>query len=372
MAAADDILVLDRPAVERCLADVDVLAVVENCLRAHHRRQTELPDEGYMTWTNSRGAYSRSVAMLGAVHEPGRDLFGLKVINAAVSNPELGLDRAGGMAFLYDPETARPRLMAEAGLLSALRTAGYTAVSLRHLGPAEPESVSVLGCGALARMHLRVLAAHLPSLRTAYVHDLIPERAAGLAQWAGHAIPSLRVEPVGEPEPCVARSGILVTVTVSPAPYIPPSWFAGPAFIAHVSLDDVLPETFASASAIFVDDEEMVAANPRRVLGRLIADGAIGRSGSGQRPRVTGSLGQVIDGEVEAVRPVTGHVVSNPFGLAILDVALLGAVEAAAISRGEGLRINLVDGLAGGPGEVAHGRDEQQADHDQREQDAAG
>ena len=76
-----------------------------------------------MTWTNSRGAYSRSVAMLGAVHETGRDLLGLKVINAAVSNPALGLDRAGGLAFLYDPDTARLRLMAEAGLLSALRTA---------------------------------------------------------------------------------------------------------------------------------------------------------------------------------------------------------------------------------------------------------
>ncbi|HET9894406.1 MAG TPA: hypothetical protein VFQ44_05685 [Streptosporangiaceae bacterium] len=346
MAVADDILVLDRPAIERCLAAIDSLAVVERCLRSHHRGQTELPDEGYLAWANSRGAYSRSVAMLGAVHE--QRLLGLKVINAAVSNPDLGLDRAGGLAFLYDPETARPRLMAEAGLLSALRTAAYTAVSLRYLGPPEPESVSLLGCGALARMHLRVLDASVPSLTAAYVHDLLPERTAGLAQWASQAVPRLRVEPVPDAMSCAARSDVLVTVTVSSAPYIPPSWFAGPSFIAHVSLDDVLPETFAAASAIFVDDEDMVAANPRRVLGRLISDGVIGRSGTDHRPRVTGSLGQVIEGEVEAVRPVTGHVISNPFGLAILDVALLGAVETAARDRGEGLTINLVDGLRSG------------------------
>ena len=345
MATADDMLVLDRAMIERCLADVDVLAVVEHCLRAHHRRLTVLPDEGYLAWTNALGAYSRSVAMHGAVREPGRDLFGLKVINAATSNPESGLDRAGGFAFLFDAETARPRLMAEAGSLSALRTAAYTAVSLRYLGPAEPDCVSVLGCGALARMHLLVLEAALPSLTTACVYDVVPERATRLAGWAASAVPRLRVEVAPDPQACVARSAVLITVTVSAVPYLPPSWFSRPAFIAHVSLDDLLPETFAAASAIFVDDEDMVAANPRRILGRLIDEGTVQRSASPATPRVTGSLGQVIEGEVAAVRPGGGHVISNPFGLAILDVAVLAAVADAAGHLGEGVHLNLVDGL---------------------------
>jgi ornithine cyclodeaminase/alanine dehydrogenase-like protein (mu-crystallin family) len=356
MATADEMLVLDRATVERCLTEVDVLAVVESCLRAHHRRNTELPDEGYLAWTNASGAYSRSVAMLGAVREPGRNVYGLKVINAATSNPESGLDRAGGFAFLFDPETARPRLMAEAGTLSALRTAAYTAVSLRYLGPDEPGSVSVLGCGALARMHLRVLEATVPSLTTAWVYDLVPERAARLADWAATELPRLRTEVAPDAAGCAARSPVLITVTVSAVPYLPESWFSQPAFIAHVSLDDLLPEVFAGAAAIFVDDEELVAANPRRVLGRLISDGKVGRPGSQARPRVTGSLGQVIEGEVAAVRPGAGHVISNPFGLAILDVAVLAAVAEAAQRRGEGGYLNLVDGLPPawpGPGDRA-------------------
>ncbi len=219
-------LVLDRAMVERCLADVDVLRVVEGCLLAHHRGETELPDEGYLSWTNAAGAYSRSVAMLGAVHEPGRELLGLKVINAATSNPELGLDRAGGFAFMFDPQTARPRLMAEAGSLSALRTAACTAVALRRLGPPEPGSVSILGCGALARMHLSVLESCVPSLTSALVYDLVPERAARLADWAATRTPRLRVEVAADPADCVARSNVLITVTVSAAPYIPLSWFS--------------------------------------------------------------------------------------------------------------------------------------------------
>lgn len=338
-------LVLDRAMVERCLAGIDVLEVVADTLRSHHRGLTDLPDEGYLTWTNEEGAYSRSVAMPGAIRGSDRHLYGLKLINAATSNPARSIDRAGGFAFLFDPETARPRLMAEASLLSALRTAACTVVALRELGPVEPASVAILGCGALARMHLRLLAEHAPSLEVAYVYDLVPQRAADLSEWARDHAAGLRVVVASDAADCVARSAMLITLTVSAAPYIPLSWFAAPSFIVHVSLDDLLPETFAGAAAIFVDDEDMVAANPRRILGRLMADGEIGRSGSARPPRITGTLGAVLDGAVQGIRPSTGHVISNPFGLAILDVALLGAVEQAARRAGVGIRINLVDGL---------------------------
>jgi ornithine cyclodeaminase len=345
MAAADELLVLDRAMVERCLVGVDVLELVADTLKSHYRGLTELPDEGYLTWTNQEGAYSRSVAMPGAVRQPDRHLYGLKLINAATSNPARSIDRAGGFAFLFDSETARPRLMAEAGLLSALRTAACTVVALRELGPREPSSAAILGCGALARMHLRLLAATTPSLDTAHVYDLVPQRAAGFGEWARDHAAGIRVVVADHAADCVARSEVLITVTISSAPYIPLSWFTAPSFIAHVSLDDLLPETFAGAAAIFVDDENMVAANPRRILGQLMTNGQIGRSGSAQSPRITGSLGEVLDGAVQGVRPGAGHVISNPFGLAILDVALLGAVEEAARRDGEGIRMNLVDGF---------------------------
>jgi N-[(2S)-2-amino-2-carboxyethyl]-L-glutamate dehydrogenase len=43
-----------------------------------------------------------------------RPIYGMMLINASVSNPAKGMERAGGLSFLFDPETARPVMIAEA------------------------------------------------------------------------------------------------------------------------------------------------------------------------------------------------------------------------------------------------------------------
>jgi ornithine cyclodeaminase len=211
---------LTRRDVRECLRAIDVADVVENTLVRHAKGQTVLPAEGYLPWTNSTGAYCRSLAMLGGGRfDSGElhagDLYGVKLINAAVSNPARGLERAGGCVLLFDPETARPRVMAEAGLLSALRTAAYTVVSLRRLGSSTWDSVGLVGTGTLARGGVR---------RTGRHHR-------------DHIVRGLH----------------------------PPEWLSDGTFVAHVSLDDLRPEVFTTARAIYVDDLDLVVDNQQSV-----------------------------------------------------------------------------------------------------------
>lgn len=346
MNSADDMLVLDRPSVERCLSAIDPVDVVERTARAHARGLTRLPAEGYLAWTNGHGAYSRSLAMLGAVADSVEPVYGIKVVNAATSNPDMGIERAGGLLMLFDPETARPRLLAEAAVISALRTAAYTMLSVRHVGPEQPDVVSVLGCGALARMHLRLFAQYFPGITRAVVFDTVPGRAQALRDWAADGgAPSIAVAVAQDALSCVAASDLLVTTTVSSKPYIDASWFARPAFIAHVSLDDVNEDVLRTAQALYVDDVDLVVDNPRRVLGAVIAAGGLAKARGADGPGLDGTLGDVLEGRVPAIRPSTGHVVSNPFGMAILDVAIGAAVEQVALKTGEGSRMNLVQGM---------------------------
>lgn len=336
-----ELRVLDRATVEKCVAAFDPLDVIESVLRNHVDGTTVLPAEAYMEWSNRQDAYCRSIAMPGGV--PGADgpVYGIKVINAAVSNPGAGLDRAGGVTLLFDSETALPRLMADAGYVSALRTAAYTMTSLRHLGPRMFDSVSVIGCGALAREHLRLLTRHHPGVATAYVYDLDPERARALADWASQHIPGLTVVPCDTARKTVAASNVLITLTTSRRPYIGRDWFAPGSFVAHVSLDDVTEEVLLSAEAVFVDDIPLVRDNPRRILGRLMADAEIGEPGSGGAREITGTLGEVLTGRREAVRPRDGVVVSNPFGMSVLDLALLERVARAAEADDLGQRLRV-------------------------------
>jgi N-[(2S)-2-amino-2-carboxyethyl]-L-glutamate dehydrogenase len=340
----ESLLFLDRAGARRCAALLDPLAVIESVLVRHAEGRTALPAEGYLAWANSEGAYSRSIAMLGAL-TGDRPVYGLKVINASVSNPARGLDRAGGVSMLFDPETARPVLLVEAAYLSALRTAAYTVASMRHLAPAGADAVSVLGCGALARAHLELVARHLPAVTTAYVYDLVPERAKALAAWAADAVPVLDVRVTDSARECAGASTQVITLTVSDTPYATIDWFRPGTFVAHVSLDDLRAEVFAGAEAVYVDDVELVRENPRRVLGRLMREGLVAEPGAAPGPggrALTGTLGDVLLGRAEPVRPSDGVVVSNPFGMAILDVGLVDAVHSVAVDHGLGTRLDLM------------------------------
>jgi len=52
-------------------------------------------------------------------------------------------------------------------------------------------------------------------------------------------------------------------------------------------------------------------------------------------------LGEVLCGALEAVRPTDGRVVSNPFGMSILDLALLQRVTQVAQANSAGFLIDL-------------------------------
>jgi N-[(2S)-2-amino-2-carboxyethyl]-L-glutamate dehydrogenase len=328
-----ELRVLDRGTVQRCVAAFDPLDAVESVLRSHAAGETVLPAEAYMEWSNRGRAYCRSIAMPGGVLSRGEPVYGMKIINAAVSNPAAGLDRAGGVIMLFDPETARPRLLADAGFLSALRTAAYTMLSLRYIGPHECDTVSIIGCGVLAREHLRLLARYYPAVSAAYMYDIDQARAAALAAWAKVNTPALAVARCASAREAVAASRVLFTLTTSRQPYIEPDWFQPGSFVAHVSLDDVTEAAFRSAEAVYADDLTLIKDNPRRILGRLMAEGKV--------TEVAGTLGEVMTGIRQATRPRDGVVISNPFGMSILDVGLLEQVArtAAAAGLGRGLRV---------------------------------
>jgi ornithine cyclodeaminase len=334
---------LDRADVRVCLASVDPVGVVEQVLRRHAEGRTELPAEGYLGWQNRDGASCRSLAMLGGLtgglSGTAEPVLGIKVINAAVSNPRRGLERAGGIGMVFDPLTARPLMLAEVALISAVRTAAYTVLSVRHIGPQRWSRLGLLGTGTQARTHLDLLAADNPGLTQVRVHDIDPSRAAAFAALAEARHPAVRVGVCDTPRAVTADSEVVVTVTTSEEPYLEPEDLRPGSLVAHVSLDDVGPRVFATAEAVYVDDVGLVRENSRRILGALMTDGRIVPPSAAAEPfarPLTGTLGEVLLDPTRARRPTSGVVVSNPFGMSVLDVGLLHAVRRQAERTGCG------------------------------------
>lgn len=313
-AAGDTILYLSAGEVARALVGVDAVAAVAAALAAHGRGETALPAEAHLTWEHT-GESLRSLSMPGLLD----GCPGVKLISANPANPRQGLPRANGLLVLLDPETARPSCILEAGRISCLRTAAVTALAASILAGPPVERLALLGAGALARCHLELLPARLPSLREIRLYDVAGARAARLAA----ATADERLALCDSAEEAIRGAELVVPVTTTRAGYIRHEWLRPGALLVNVSLDDPLPEVVLRADKLFVDDWRLVAADDRRLLGRMLRAGEVAGPGDAARGRaVDGELGQLLVGTRGGRTAADEIIVVNPFGLAIEDLAV--------------------------------------------------
>jgi ornithine cyclodeaminase/alanine dehydrogenase-like protein (mu-crystallin family) len=331
---------LSRADVERAGRSVDAVGAVRRALLLHAQGRTTLPAEAYLAWITPEGSAARSLALPGALHAD-QIVAGLKVINSSLGNLKHGIPRAQGITLLFDPETAHPVAIMEAAYLSALRTAAYTALSVAQLA-ASVTRVGIIGCGVIGMAHAELLRTTVPSA-TFVLFDLDPGRLRAAAERLGAR--GLACDLASSAQAAVQGSSVVVTATTTTAAgYIPYAWLAPGTLVAHVSLDDVLPDVVARADRVIVDDWNLVRDDSRRLLGRLYRSGSLtgpetaptGPTVAGARA-VDGTLADVISGRRPG-RGAPGEVIlSNPFGMGILDVALAAEVVRAAKEQDLGI-----------------------------------
>ena len=99
----------------------------------------------------------------------------------------MGLPTIQGIVVLADASTGTPLAMMESGAVTALRTGAATAVAAKYLARSDAQTVTVLGAGAQGEIQLAALAEVLP-LRRAWVLDIDPARAEGLAERVGRRL----------------------------------------------------------------------------------------------------------------------------------------------------------------------------------------
>lgn len=333
----ETLLFLRRAEVVECLQNCDPVDIVRRALLAHGAGNTVLPSEAYLSWSNARGAYTRSIGMPGAV---GGTDFGMKIINASVTNPDLGMERAGGLGLCFDPETARISAVMEVGVLSAVRTAAVSCLAIDAVGYRDAERVGVVGCGAQARLHLALLLSRTPSVTEITLFDNRPDTAHELASALRSRHPEVTVTVCPAVPAAMSGRDVVLFLTTATEGYVERSWIAPGCLLVNVSLGDLTDEVLIDAHRLYVDDVRLIMENPRRPLGRLINEGRIASTAAGG-PAVTATIAELLAGTDVPAPPADGYLVVNPFGLGVLDVALFAAVRSYAEQTGRGEHLRL-------------------------------
>lgn len=137
--------------------------------------------------------------------------LGVKAGGYFPGNAARGMINHQSSVFLFDPETGRPEAMVGGNLLTALRTAAASAISIDRLARKDSTTLGIIGAGHQAGFQLRA-AARLNRFERVIAWNLHPEMLPKLGEVATEL--GLAFEAVDLSR--MVEADVIITITSSP------------------------------------------------------------------------------------------------------------------------------------------------------------
>lgn len=254
--------------------------------------------------------------------------FGAKLVSVYPENFSRQRPSHQGVVVLFDPATGAPVCVADAGAITAIRTAAASAVATDALARPDARRLTVLGYGEQAMTHIRAIS-HVRPLSGVRVWGRSPERAQAFARQMSEET-GLEVIVATSVAAAVDGADIICTVTSASEPFLESRWVAdgthvnlvGSSFAGPAEVDDAL----VARARFIVDSREGVLAQGAEFL-RAKAAGMI------DDDHIAGEIGAVLSGAAEG-RQADGQVtVYKSLGHVVQDLAAAFALWRDAADR---------------------------------------
>ena len=242
--------------------DITTQSVIE-CMEHMIIGQTE-----GVVWSNPKsliqpgdGRYMMST--LSAADDP--PYLAVKSIVLNPENPRHGFPQINGLIVLLDSRTGVPVAVLDGNWITAVRTAGASALVARRLARPESRTMAFIGAGVQARSHLGLFVDLFP-LEQIFIYGRGKPNRLALSQAA--EILGLGVKDFKQPQPAILDADIIIsslTLNDTIDPFIDPDWLKPGVFLSST---DCAKPFKASDLAIFdhiiIDDvqQEVVMASP--------------------------------------------------------------------------------------------------------------
>jgi ornithine cyclodeaminase len=180
-------------------------------------------------------------------------MLGVKAGGYFPGNAAKGIINHQSTVFLFDPDTGRPTAMVGGGLLTALRTAAASAISIDRLARKDAKVLGMVGAGHQAGFQLRA-AARVRSFEKVIAWNLHPDMLPKLGEIAAEL--GLPFEAVALDR--MVEADVIVTITSSPAASLMSAHVADGTHLACMGTDtrgkqEVEPAVLGRAS-VFADE----------------------------------------------------------------------------------------------------------------------
>lgn len=251
--------------------------------------------------------------------------LGLKSGGYWPGNEAQGLTNHQSTVVLFDVDTGRVKALVGGNLLTALRTAAASAVSIKHLAPHGAKVLGMIGAGHQSAFQLRA-ALEQREFEKVIGWNLHPERLARLEDVAEAA--GLPFEPVSL-DRLGAEADVIISITSSFAPILRAAQVQGGTHIACMGTDtkgkQEVEAALVARATVFTD--EVAQAITLGECQHVVAAGLIAASD------IT-ALGAVINGDHGGRKSEDEITLFDGTGVGLQDLAVAAKVVELAVANG--------------------------------------
>jgi alanine dehydrogenase len=311
------VLVLGYDEVVRLLDLDEMLDALEQAFRALSAGQTDVPPR-----VAARAPKGLLAAMPG--YMPGT--LAVKVVSVFPDNHDRNEPSHQGVIVLFDDSDGAPLALTDAMHITAVRTAGGSAVATRHLARDNAAVLAILGAGVQGRAHLSVLP-RVRNFSEIRVVSRNREHAEALA--AQHP----RARAFDSFERAVAGADVVCCCTDAREPVIRRTWLDDGTHVNSVggSFGPELDAATISAGRLFVESRSVVRGTPPAGAHEL----------QGMDPAAATELGEVLAGTRPGRSSAAEITVYKSIGHAVEDAATVRLVYDRALATGAGRRVDI-------------------------------
>lgn len=266
--------------------------------------------------------------MPGSLDEP--EGFGAKVISVFPDPQRPGRSFHRGIIVLFDRVSGKVECIADAGVVTEIRTAAASAVASDALARPDARRLAIYGCGAQAASHLRALA-RVRQLEEVLVWGRSFERASGFADRMGSEV-SVPVRAVADAREAAAAADIICTVTGSPSPVLFGAWVQPGTHVNAVGSSQPGPveidQALVISSRYIVDSRRSALAAAAEFLNARDA-------GLIDNDHIAAEIGEVLLGRVKGRTSANEITVYKSLGHIVQDLAAVKYLHTRAVTVGD-------------------------------------
>ena len=325
-----DALLLSRRDLEEVLDFPSVIDALDQAFQAEARREWDTPKR--------IAAHTKAGGLLAMPCGGGSpEALGAKLVSTFPGNAARSRPSVAGLYALFDPGTGVPLSVMDGSYLTLVRTAAVSALAARFLSRREARTLGLLGAGAQAGFHARLIATVRP-IEAVVVWARRPGQAEAL-------VASLRARDdlrqvsswtVAEGPEAAAVCDVVVTATGAAEPVLLGRWLREGAHVnpigAHTRRTrEIDTEAVTRASVLVVEtadtlleagDFQMAEDEAHGVLDRVVTLGSLAET--------TGPAGRARDPRAISIFKSCGVAFED---LAVASLAFRRASEAGLGSR---------------------------------------